>query len=57
MEKYGVDDVQQAQREALARARARHLELCGVLQKTGSQSQELKILEDHIAELEEALGQ
>lgn len=57
MEKYGVDNVRRQQEQALAKARARLLHLSGVLEKTGSQAQEIEMLEDEVAMLEEALSQ
>lgn len=55
IEKYGVASVQEAQREALGVAKAKLLNLVGVLEKTASQQQEEARLRAEVAELEEAL--
>lgn len=55
MEKYGVESVQEAQKEALGVAKAKLLNLEQVLEKTASQEQEAARLRAQIAELEAAL--
>jgi hypothetical protein len=52
MEKYGVESVQEAQKEALGVAKAKLLNLEGVLEKTASQEQEASRLRAEIIELE-----
>lgn len=55
MEKYGVESVQEAQKEALGVAKAKLLNMHGVLEKTASQQQEETRLKAEVAELEAAL--
>ena len=55
MEKYGVESVPGVQKEALDNAKAKLLNLEGVLEKTASQAQEEVQLKAEVAELEAAL--
>lgn len=56
MEKYGVDDVQKGQKQALELAKAKLLRLYGGQEKTASTDQEEARLREQISELEAAIA-
>lgn len=55
MEKYGVSDLVELQREELERAKIRLSGLTAVHEKTASQTQEIQRLELRVGELEVAI--